>query len=125
MHTNHRIDQDGHWQQFGTQPILISATQWPNRSFNVLMQFYRVGKKPSVKADLVIYSYIVNASGQCMSVSLILYFNLDFSSCDIMVRFVNPVTYVVFLVRLELEKQNQWGYVLVVDFSVCTVLNVC
>ena len=30
MYTNHRIDQDGHWQQFGTQPIiLISAPQWP------------------------------------------------------------------------------------------------
>ena len=28
MYTNRRIDQDGHWQQFGTQPILISAPQW-------------------------------------------------------------------------------------------------
>ena len=28
MSTNHRIDQDGYWQQFGTQPILISAPQW-------------------------------------------------------------------------------------------------
>ena len=27
MYTNHRIDQDSHWQQFGTQPILISAPQ--------------------------------------------------------------------------------------------------
>ena len=25
MYTNHMIDRDGHWQQFGTQPILISA----------------------------------------------------------------------------------------------------
>ena len=25
MYTNHRIDQDGHWPQFGTQPVLISA----------------------------------------------------------------------------------------------------
>ena len=28
MYTNHRIDQDGHWQQFGMQSILISAPQW-------------------------------------------------------------------------------------------------
>ena len=27
MYTNHRIDRDGHWQQLGTQPILISAPQ--------------------------------------------------------------------------------------------------
>ena len=31
MYTNHRIDPDGHWQQFGTQPFLISALQWANR----------------------------------------------------------------------------------------------
>ena len=68
MYTNHRIDRDGHWQQSGTQPILISAPQWPNRTCNALMQLYMVGKKPSVKADLAIYSHIVNASGQCMSV---------------------------------------------------------
>ena len=51
------------------------------------MQFYRIGKKPSVKADLAIYSHVVDASGQCMSVSLILGFNLDFSSCDNLVGF--------------------------------------
>ena len=27
MYTNHRMDQDSHWQQSGTQPILISAPQ--------------------------------------------------------------------------------------------------
>ena len=32
---------------------------------------YRAGKKPSAKADLAIYSYAVDASGQCMSESLI------------------------------------------------------
>ena len=51
------------------------------------MQPYRVGKKPPVKEDLAIYSHVVDASGQCMSVSLILGFNLDFSSCDNLVSF--------------------------------------
>ena len=31
MYTNHRIDQDGHWKQLGTQSILISAPQWADR----------------------------------------------------------------------------------------------
>ena len=46
-----------------------------------------VGKKPSVKADLAIYSQAVDVRGRCMSESLILGHNLDFSSCDIMVGF--------------------------------------
>ena len=89
MYTNHRIDQDGHWQQFGTQPILISAPQWANRPCNAPTWFYTVGKKPSVKADLAIYSHAVDVSGQCMSESLTLGHNLDFSSCDIMADFCN------------------------------------
>ena len=87
MYTSHRIDQDGHWQQFGTQPILISPPQlacWP---CNALTWFYTVGKKPSVKADLAIYSQAVDVRVRCMSESLILGHNLDFSSCDIMVSF--------------------------------------
>ena len=87
MYTNHRIDQDGHWQQFGTQPILISTPQWANRPCNAPIWFYRVGKKPSVKADLAIYSQEVDVRGQCMCESLILGHSLDFSSCDIMVSF--------------------------------------
>ena len=87
MYTNHRIDRDGHWQQFGTQPILISVPQWASRPCNAPTQFYGVGKKPSVKADLAIYSHAVNVDGQCMSESLTLAHNLDFSSCDIMVGF--------------------------------------
>ena len=82
MYANHRIDQDDHWQQSGTHPILISAPQGPNRPCNARMQFYRIDKKPSVKANLAIYSHVVDASGQCMSVSLSLGFNLDFSSYD-------------------------------------------
>ena len=87
MYTNHRIDRDGHWQQFGTQPILISAPQWANRLCNAPTWFYRVGKKLFVKADLAIYSQVVDVRGQCMSESLILGHSLDFSSCDMMVGF--------------------------------------
>ena len=77
MYTNHRIDRDGHWQQFGTQPILIS-------SCNALTRFYTVGKKPSVKA---IYSQAVDVCGRCMSELLKLGHNLDFSSCDVIIGF--------------------------------------
>ena len=87
MYTNHRIDQDGHWQQFGTQPILISAPQWANRPCNAPTWLYRVGKKLSMKADLAIYSQAVDVHARCMSESLILGHKLDFSSCDIMVGF--------------------------------------
>ena len=44
-----------------------------------------VGKKPSVKADLAIYSHTVDAAGQYMSKSLL----VTFWSV-----FVNPVTFV-------------------------------
>ena len=86
MYTNHRIDRDSHWQQPGIKPILISAPQWPNRICNAPTQLYRVGKKPSVKADLAIYSHVVDVSGQCMSesfVSVLVTFWSDF---------INPVT---------------------------------
>ena len=89
MYTNHRIDSVGNWQQSSTQPILISAPQWPNRTCNAPTQSYRVGIKPSVKADLAIYSHTVDVAGQCMCESLMLWHNLDFSSCDILVSFCN------------------------------------
>ena len=95
MYTNHRIDRDGHSHQFGTQPILISAPQWANRPCNAPTCLYRVGKKQSVKADLAIYSQAVDVCGRCISESLILWHNLDFSSCDIMVGFPKCVTYYV------------------------------
>ena len=44
MYTNHRIDRDGHWQQFGAQPILISATEWANSPCNAPLGFTRVVK---------------------------------------------------------------------------------
>ena len=87
------IDQNGHWQQLGTSPILIIAPQRLHRPCNAPLQFYRVSKKPSVKVNLAIYSQVVDASGQCMNVSLILGFILDFSFCAILDGVVNPVTY--------------------------------
>ena len=96
MYTNHRIDRDSHWQQLGTQRILICAPQWPHRPCNAPTKIYGVSKKPSVKADLAIHSHVVNASGQCMNVSLILGFNLDFSSCDNLVGFCKS-SYIIIL----------------------------
>ena len=59
-----------------------------NRSCNALTRFYRVGKRPSVKAHLAIYSQAVDVRRRCMSVLLIILGNnLDFSSCDVMVGF--------------------------------------
>ena len=85
MYTNYRIDRDSHWQQFGTQLILISAPQWANRPCNA--PTYIVLQGQSLKADLAIYSHTVDVGGQCMSESLTLGHNFDFSSCDIMVTF--------------------------------------
>ena len=87
IYTNHRIDRDGYWQQSGTQPILISAPQWSNSTCNAPTRLYRVSIKQSMKADLTIYSHAVDAPVQYMSESLILGYNLDFSSCDILVGF--------------------------------------
>ena len=87
MYINHRIDRDGHWQKFGTQPIPISAPQWACWPCNAPTWFYTAEKKPSVKADLAICSQAVDVRGWCMSESLKLGHNLDFSSCDIMVGF--------------------------------------
>ena len=56
MCTTHRMGRDRHCQQFDITPTLISAPQWPQRPCNSPMWLYRVGKKPSVKADLAMYS---------------------------------------------------------------------
>ena len=41
----------------------ISAHKWPHRSCSGPSWFYRVGKRPPVKADLAIYSPINGVSG--------------------------------------------------------------
>ena len=75
------MGRDGHCQQFDNTPPVISAPQWPHMPCNASMQLYRVGKEPSVKADLAMYNHTVDVSRQCMSVSLILGCKLDLSSC--------------------------------------------
>ena len=67
MYTNRRIDRDDHWQQFNTQPIRISAPQWADMPCNVPTRFYRISKKPSVKAGLAFYSHAVDVGRQCLS----------------------------------------------------------
>ena len=57
------VGQDGHQHQFDTPSSLISAHQWPHIPFSGPSWFYRVGKRPPVKADLAIYSPIIGASG--------------------------------------------------------------
>ena len=47
------------------------------------------------------YSHLVDVSGQCMSVLLMLGFNLDFSSCDNLVGFCESSH--IFLVLLALQ----------------------
>jgi len=44
----------------------------PTGSVLVFHGLTSVSKKPSLKADLVMYSNIVTASGQCLSVAIIL-----------------------------------------------------
>ena len=71
IYTISRMGRDGHSQQFDTTPILISAPQWPHKPCNAPTWLYRVGKKPSVKADLAMYSHTVDVSRQYMSVLII------------------------------------------------------
>ena len=74
----------------------MSASQWLHRPYNAPTQFYRVGKKLSVKAELAINSHIVDVSGHCISVSLTLGlknwisvlvpFGMVFVNCHIIIR---------------------------------------
>ena len=68
------VGRDGRWQQFDhrlytlwfDKPCsLISAPQWLHGPCSVPSWFYRVGKRPSVKADLAIYSPVSGVSVQC------------------------------------------------------------
>ena len=58
-----QIGQDGCWQQFGTTCILIKAPQWLHKPCSAPPWIDRVGKKPFVKANLAIYSYVLGVSG--------------------------------------------------------------
>ena len=59
------VGRDGRWQQFDTPCSPISAPQWLHRPCSGPSWFYRVGKRPSVKADLAIYSPVSGVSVQC------------------------------------------------------------
>ena len=51
-------------QQLSTCHILINAIHQPHRPHSAPWWFNRVGNKPSVKADLAIYSYVLGISRQ-------------------------------------------------------------
>ena len=87
------VGRDDHQQQFDIPSSLISAHQWPHRPCSGPSWFYRVGKRPHVKADLAIYSLIVGMSGQWLNVVTMLNNKLDFYCCDNSVSFCNPITY--------------------------------
>ena len=57
------VERDGHQQQFDTPGSLISAHQWPHRPCSGPSWFYRVVKRPPVKADLAIYSPTIGTCG--------------------------------------------------------------
>ena len=77
---------DGHQQQFDTPSSLISAHQWPHGLCSEPSWFYRVGKRPPVKADLATYGLMVGMSGQWEDVATMLNSKLDFC-CDNSVGF--------------------------------------
>ena len=84
------VRPDGHQQQFDTPSSLISAHQWPHGLCSGPSWFYRVGKRPPVKADLAIYSPIVGMPGQWENVATMLNIKLDFCCCDNSVGFCKP-----------------------------------
>ena len=57
------VGRDSCQQQLDTPSSLISARRWPHRPCSGPSWFYRVGKRPPVKADLAIYSPINGVSG--------------------------------------------------------------
>ena len=72
--------QDNCWQQYDTTHILINVIHWLHRHCSAPLWFDRVTKKPSVNADLTIYTHVHGVSG---SVGLMLSNKLDFSSSAI------------------------------------------
>ena len=55
-----------------TLTSILPLAQWSHILCCYSSRLDRVGKKLSVKADLVIYNYIVTVSGQYLSVTIIL-----------------------------------------------------
>ena len=59
----HLVGRNGSWQQSDKTCSLISTPQWLHRPCSRPSWFYRVGKRPPVKADLAIYSPVSGVSG--------------------------------------------------------------
>ena len=79
----------------------ISAHQWPHRPCSGLSWFYRVGKRPPVKADLAIYSLVVGMSGLWVNVATMLNNKLGFYCCDNSVSFCKSSHIYKYLPRLH------------------------
>ena len=119
-HTNCQVclvRPDGRQQQFDTPSSLISAHQWPHGHCSGPSWFYRVGKRPPVKADLAIYSLIVGMSGQWEDVATMLNIKLDFCCCDNSVGFSHKC----FKPRISSQCSHR---VMVAFLQVC-VTNIC
>ena len=85
-HTMMRADVE--WNSLGPHSNLLMPSSGPTGSvMHGSAWLDRVGKKPSVKADLFIYSNCVTVSGQCLSVAIIISNKMDFNSCAYMVDF--------------------------------------
>jgi len=65
----------------------INAPQGPHRVYYGPLWLDKVDNKPSVKADLLIYTSFVIVSGQCMSVAITISNQMDFNSCMYMEGF--------------------------------------
>ena len=109
----HRIGRDGRWQQFGTSCTLINALQWLHRPCSALSWIDRVDKKPSVKADLAIYSCVLGVTGQWVSVALTLCHQLDFSCCDNSVSFCKSSH---IKIRITTAREITWSRELLLTF---------
>jgi len=53
----------GIWEQLHIYATLLKFPNWPHNIATVFSELYRGIKKPSGKADLVIYIYFVTVSG--------------------------------------------------------------
>ena len=84
---DHTTSHSRRFQQFDTLCCLINAPQQYQWVCFGPTWYDRVGKKPPVKADTAIYSYVITVSVQSKSVAVILSNKMDFNFCAWMVGF--------------------------------------
>ena len=87
-----------------TPSSLISAHQWPHALCSGPSWFYRVGKRPPVKAGLATYGLIVGMSGQWEDVATMLNIKLDFCCCDNSVSFCKSSHIFISGVKVNVHK---------------------